>query len=264
MHALAGRYYHADSVIHRSDPRCKLLVTAMFLPAPFLVSGWGLFALLALICALVILARVNFSFFVSGLRPLIYIFLFTMVAHGFSLGGEGLSSQVQLGTVGVSLDGFEEGVYFSLRLAILVLGASLLTMTTNTFELTAAIEFIIRPLAKLRLPVAEIALLLGLSFRFVPVLVSEADRLIKAQKARGIDFSSGGLVRRGQLMVAVLIPLFVGTIRKAKETAMAMESRGYSGSSPRSRLQSLSWSASDSLKLIGSLAVIVTIMALCN
>lgn len=251
-----GQYYPAESIVHRADPRVKILLVLIFSIALFAVGNLTAFALtLGLILALAGLGKIPVKLLVRGLKPIMLILLFALVMNAFFTPGPTL----KLFFLRVSANGLKVGVFVSIRLALLLVGTSLLTFTSTPIELTDGMEYLMTPLKKAGVPAHELAMMMTIALRFIPTLVEEADKLMKAQAARGADFESGNLVRRAKSFIPVLIPLFIGVFRRADELASAMEARGYRGGEGRTRLRELRMRRTDWIALVAMTVVIIAI-----
>ena len=235
-----GQYYPSGSAIHRLDPRVKIGLVLLFTVAVFLMGNlWGLLLTAALMFALAKVAHLPIGRMLRSLWPLAYILIFTFLIHAIDVSGEGKEVLASWGAFALTEKGLTAGAFFTLRLALLVVGASFLTLTTSPLELTDGIEDLLRPLKPLRVPAHEIALTITIALRFVPTLLEEAEKIMKAQMSRGADFESGNLFRRAANYLPLMVPLFVGAFRRADELALAMEARGYRGGEGRTRLREL-------------------------
>ncbi len=233
-----GQYYPGDSVIHRLDPRIKILLSIAFIVAVFLVQsllGYA-FAFLYILLS-VRLSTVPFKMLWRGIKPLKVILILTFLLNLFFSAGESVIVKVWIITV--TWEGILLAVHFSLRLIFLVLGTSLLTLTTSPVALSDGLELLLTPLKVIRFPAHELAMMMTIALRFIPTLMEEADKIMKAQMARGADFESGNLLNRAKAMVPLLVPLFVSAFRRASDLAMAMEARCYHGGEGRTRLRVL-------------------------
>ena len=233
-----GQYYPVNSVIHRLDPRVKLLLTLVLIVAVFLAATFvGYALLLAFIYAVARLATVPFGMLIRGLKPLRLIVILTFLLNLFFTPGD--TVWVSFWIIRITQEAFLQALFYSLRLVFLVLGTSLLTLTTSPVSLADAIEVLLGPLKKIHFPAHELAMMMTIALRFIPTLLEEADKIMKAQMARGADFESGNLITRAKAMVPLLVPLFVSAFRRAGDLAMAMESRCYHGGEGRTRLRVL-------------------------
>ncbi|KKB35888.1 energy-coupling factor transporter transmembrane component T family protein [Bacillus thermotolerans] len=241
-----GRYLPLESPIHQLDPRAKLLFTFGFVVVVFLANNVVTYATLAAFTLmLVYLSKINLRFLLSGLRPVIWLIAFTFLLHIF-LTREG-DVLVKVGFLEIYEGGLRQGVFISLRFLLLILVTSLLTLTTSPISITDGLETLLQPFKKLKLPVHELALMMSISLRFIPTLMDETDKIIKAQAARGADFSSGPIKERVKAVVPLLIPLFVSAFKRAEELAIAMEARGYRGGEGRTKYRLLHWRWKDTV-----------------
>lgn len=253
-----GQYYPVESPVHRLDPRVKIALTFALIAGLFLIKNFlGFLGAFLLISLVIYLGQLPFKMAFRGLRPLFYIFVFTMFVHFFFTAGYPL---VRIGPVVVTREGFFNGLFISLRLLLLVLGSNLLIFTTSPIALTDGMEYLLSPLQVFRVPSHEIAMMMTIALRFIPTLIVEAEKIIKAQMARGADFESGNLVRRARSYLPLLIPLFVTVFRRADELALAMESRCYRGGKGRTRFRELKIRRTDWAGLIFGLVVLIAIV----
>ena len=254
-----GQYYPVDSKVHRLDPRVKLILTIVFIVAVFLAKTFVGYAILFLfIYGTARLANVPFKMLLRGLKPLRLILILTFLLNLFFTPGE--TVWVEFWIIRITKEGFLQALYYSIRLAFLVIGTSLLTLTTSPVSLSDAIEILLSPLKKIHFPAHELAMMMTIALRFIPTLLEETDKIMKAQMARGADFESGNLVKRAKAMVPLLVPLFVSAFRRAGDLAMAMESRCYHGGEGRTRLRVLKLTRNDGiacLVMAGLLALII-------
>jgi energy-coupling factor transport system permease protein len=238
-----GQYYAADSVIHRLDPRVKVVGTLLYLITLFLAhSVWSYGAAIAFFFVMVYLSQVPFSYIVRGLKPVFFVLVFTAVLNLFWTPG---TAFFEWGWICLTWEGLRKTIFISLRLTLLILGSSLMTLTTTPNQLTDGLERLLRPLRHLRVPVHEIAMMMSIALRFIPILVEETDRIMKAQTARGADFESGNVLQRLKSMLPILVPLFVSAIQRANDLALAMDARCYHGSDGRTKMYPLRYQARD-------------------
>lgn len=253
-----GQFIPAKSPIHALDPRAKIVMTIMIMVAIFMTHTlsafiiWGLALLLLAKCA-----KIPFRTVAASAKPVLILILFTSLLHLFFTPGRAIFS---IGYVSVTQEGFFLALTMSLRLALLVMYASILTFTTSPAKISEGLEGLLSPLRRVGLPAHEIAMMITIALRFIPTLFEETGRIIKAQKSRGADFDSGGLLRRAKAYVPVLVPLFVIIFRRAENLAVAMEARGYSGGDGRTRMRPLHWAATDSEALIALVAFAAAIL----
>ena len=255
-----GQYYPAESVIHRLDPRVKIVCTLLFLVSLFIqnsVLGYGL-ATIFLVCVIRI-SRVPFKFIVKGLKPVVILLLFTVVMNLFlTRGGETL---VHFWIFTITESGLRTSVLMAVRLIYLVIGSSLMTFTTSPNGLTDGLEKLLHPLNRVNVPVHEVAMMMSIALRFIPILLEETDKIMKAQMARGADFESGNIIQRAKAMLPILVPLFVSAFRRANDLAMAMEARCYHGGEGRTKMKPLKYRARDRWAYAVTLLYLVLIFA---
>lgn len=233
-----GQYYPVDSPVHRLDPRTKILLTVLFIIAVFMAGQLYLYGfILAFLCLAVYLARLPARMIIRSIRPMRILLVFTFVLNLFF--GSGETALIRLGPVVIWQEGLLNALHFTLRLIFLVMGSSVLTLTTSPVTLTDGLETLASPLKVIKFPAHEMAMMMTIALRFIPTLVEEADKIMKAQTARGADFESGNLMARARAMVPLLVPLFVSAFRRAGDLAMAMEARCYHGGEGRTRLHVL-------------------------
>ena len=238
-----GQYYPADSVLHRLDPRVKLIGTFAFLISLFVGSGIVAYGIATVFLATVIkLSKVPFKMIIKGLKAIIIILLITVSFNLFLTEGTVI---FQLGFLRVTKEGVSVAFFMAVRLIYLVVGASLMTLTTTPNDLTDGLESVLGPLKKVKIPVHEISMMMSIALRFIPILMEETDRIMKAQKARGADFESGNLIEKAKAMVPLLVPLFISAFRRANDLAMAMEARCYRGGDGRTKMKPLRYGKSD-------------------
>ncbi|CAH0347542.1 energy-coupling factor transporter transmembrane protein EcfT [Bacillus sp. CECT 9360] len=244
-----GRYVPLESPIHRMDPRSKLLLVFIFVCIVFLANNLITYSILAVFTfALIAISRIPVRFLFNGLKPILFLILFTLLLHIFFT-KEG-SPIFELGFVKIYEGGLRQGIYISLRFTFLILVTSLLTLTTSPISITDGIEQLLGPLKKWKMPVHELALMMSISLRFIPTLMEETEKIMKAQTARGVDFTSGPIKERVKAIVPLLVPLFVSSFKRAEELAIAMEARGYKGGEGRTKYRQLSWHTIDTLLMV--------------
>ena len=255
-----GQYYPVDSWVHRLDPRTKILLTIAMIVAVFLVKTMVGYALILGFMYLTSrLSNIPFKMLLKGVKPLRFILILTFLLNLFF--NTGTTMLVEWGFLKISYEGLSTAVHYSLRLVFLVLGTSLMTLTTSPIALSDGIEMLLSPLKKIHFPAHELAMMMSIALRFIPTLMEEADKIMKAQMARGADFESGNLLARAKAMVPLLVPLFVSAFRRAGDLAMAMESRCYHGGENRTRLRVLKITKNDWLAAAGVAALILLIIA---
>lgn len=234
---MLGQYFPGNSFAHKLDPRSKIILTLVFITSIFMASSYsGYLVLAGYLAAAIFIAGIPFKIMVRSIKPLWIILVLTAGIHMLMTPGK---VWLQAGFLSVTEEGFRQGIQMSARLVFLILMSSLLTFTTSPIALTDAIERLLSPLKHLRVPVHELAMMMTIALRFVPTLLEEADRIMKAQMARGADFTSGNLLKRGQNLVPLLVPLFISAFRRADDLATAMEARCYRGGEQRTRMKVL-------------------------
>ena len=255
-----GQYYPVDSKIHRLDPRIKLILTIVFIVIVFMAKTFlGYAVILGFVWLTARLANVPFRMLLRGLKPLRIIIILTFLLNLFFTTGE--TVWVQFWVIRITKEGFLQAAFYSLRLIFLVIGTSLLTLTTSPVSLSDGIEILLSPLKVIHFPAHELAMMMTIALRFIPTLLEETDKIMKAQMARGADFESGNLLTRAKAMVPLLVPLFVSAFRRAGDLAMAMESRCYHGGEGRTRLRVLKLTRNDWIAC-GAMAVLLALIIL--
>lgn len=256
-----GQFVPGNSFIHRLDPRTKILFMILFIGFVFWAEEVTTYFLLVCLALLSISqSKVSFLFLGRSLKPILWIILFTALIHVFTTKGGSILFSWKW--IEIQEEGVRQAIFISIRLALLMAMASLLTLTTSPIDLTDGIERLLKPLARFRFPVHELAMMMSIAIRFVPTLIEETDKILKAQVSRGADFESGNIFKRGKSMVPLLIPLFVSAIRRAEELALAMEARGYRGGEGRTRVRELRFSSSDFVLVVSTLLFIILFIVL--
>jgi len=233
-----GQYYPAGSIIHSLDPRTKLTALLVFILILFSATNAIGYIIAAIgLCVVIKISTVPPKFMLKGLRGVMFIIIFTVVLNTFFVPGETVLFQV--GFLRVTLEGVFSAARMASRLALLIIASSVLTLTTSPIELTDGIEYALKPLKRIGVPAHEIAMMMTIALRFIPTLMEEADRIMKAQISRGADFETGNLVQKAKAVIPLLVPLFISAFRRADELAMAMEARCYRGDENRTRMKQL-------------------------
>ncbi|MGJ7923012.1 energy-coupling factor transporter transmembrane component T family protein [Neobacillus sp. LXY-4] len=255
-----GRYVPAQSLVHQMDPRSKLVLVFLYVCIVFIANNPITYGILTVYTiGMVALSKISFRFLYGGLKPVLWLILFTLLLHLFlTKGGELL---YELGPVKIYENGIRQGIFISMRFFLLILMTSLLTLTTTPIEITDGIETLLGPLKKIKFPVHELALMMSISLRFIPTLMQETDKIMKAQIARGVEFTSGPIKERVRAIVPLLIPLFISSFKRADELAVAMEARGYRGGEGRTKYRLLKWDKVDTSMLL-VLGIITAILYL--
>ena len=239
-----GQYYPADSLIHKLDPRVKLSGTMIFLIAVFIFRGIPAFVLITLFLAGVIrISRVPFAYMVKGLKPIVLLAVITSLFNLFLTDGTTVIWQWKF--LHITQEGLVLAVKMVFRLLYLILGTSVMTLTTTPNRLTDGLEKSLRPLQRLHVPVHEVSMMMAIALRFIPILVEEADKIMRAQMARGADFDNKNLIKKAKALIPLLVPLFVSAFRRANDLAMAMEARCYRGGEGRTKLKPLKYERRD-------------------
>ena len=256
-----GQFFPGDSFMHRLDPRTKIVLTIALIVCVFLSQGFlGFAAIFAFALVACRTTGIGLKFIVRGLKPILYIVVLTFVLNlFFQTNGTIL---VQWGVLRITAEGLRRAAYMALRLVLLVIVSQLLTLTTSPIALTDGLESLMKPLKRVKFPAHEIAMMMSIALRFIPTLMEEADKIMKAQQARGADFESGNLLRRAKAMVPLLVPLFVSAFRRADELAMAMEARCYHGGEGRTRMRQLRFSRLDIWAFVLVAALFAVVIAL--
>lgn len=238
-----GQYIPGESVIHRLDPRTKIILTTAYVSILFLIENFIGYAIFALFTVLFIASsRVPFGFIFRGLKPLFFFVAFTAVINLFMTGGKPIFS---FWFLTATYEGLSLAALMTLRLVFLVTGTSLLTFTTSPITLTDGIEQLLNPLKRLGVPAHELAMMMTIAIRFIPTIIEETDKIMKAQSARGADFELGNIIQRARAMIPLLVPLFISAFRRADDLALAMECRCYRGGDNRTKLKKLSYTVLD-------------------
>lgn len=252
-----GQYYSVDSIIHRLDSRVKILGTLLYMISLFTFKNLVGYAVPIFFFGMVlVLSHIPFSYTVKGLKPVFLLLIFTAFLNLFWTDG---AVFFQVGALTVTWEGLRKMIYISLRLILLVLGSSLMTLTTTPNQLTEGLERIFRPLKIIRVPVHEMAMMMSIALRFIPILIEETNRIMKAQTARGADFTSGSLWQRLRNMLPLLIPLFVSALRRANDLALAMDARCYHGGEGRTKMYPLRYGKRD-LAAYGCLVLYIVVL----
>jgi energy-coupling factor transport system permease protein len=255
-----GQYMPGNTIVHRLDPRTKILLTTAYIAMIFLVSNPVWYVIPTLYLALTArLAGLSFGQLLKSIKPLRFLLLLTFVLNLFFSGGT--TVLWRWGAIVICREGLLLAIHFSMRLIFLVVGTSVLTLTTSPVALSDGIEILLKPLKVVHFPAHELAMMMTIALRFIPTLIEETDKIMKAQQARGADFESGRLIARAKAMVPLLVPLFVSAFRRAGELAMAMEARCYHGGEGRTRLRVLRFTSEDMKAFAVSAAAMAIVIA---
>ena len=239
-----GQYFPGNSVIHRLDPRTKLILLIVYIVALFVAGSWISYAaMLAFLCISIKISQIPLKSIVKGMKPLVMILVFTGILNlFFTQEGEVL---VDLWGISITAGGLTRAIFMVARILMLITGTFLLTYTTSPISLTDGLESLMNPLKKIRVPVHELSMMMCIALRFIPTLIEETDKIMSAQKARGADFENGNLMERARALVPILVPLFIGAFRRADELATAMECRCYQGGEGRTKMKLLRYRRND-------------------
>ena len=251
-----GQYFPGNSPVHRLDPRTKLICVVLYIVALFLASWFFTYAIMFLVLAgSVAISRVPPKSILRGMKPILFIVVFTAVLNLFYTPGNTVLTHFWIFTI--TLEGVYRAFFMVIRIMMLIAGTFLLTYTTSPILLTDGLESLLNPLKKIKVPVHELAMMMSIALRFIPTLIEETDKIMSAQRARGADFESGNLIQRAKALLPLLVPLFISAFRRADELATAMECRCYHGGEGRTRLRQLKYKTADYVTLLLFLAVAV-------
>ena len=259
-----GQFFPGFSPLHKLDPRTKIILSILFIVGVFFATSPAGFLIVTLVTVfLIAVSRISFKVVLRGIKPIIFILIFTSLINIFMTGGES-KPLVDFWIITIYKEGIIKAIFMSLRVILLIMGTSmLLTYTTSPISLTDGIESLLKPLKKIGVPVHLFAMMMTIALRFIPTLVEETEKIMNAQKSRGADFSSGGLIKRAKALIPILIPLFVSSFKRAEELATAMECRCYRGDKNRTKYVELKYKKRDLLWMIASV-LIFTSMVLCR
>ena len=260
-----GQFFPGFSLLHKLDPRTKLISAIVFIVAVFMAKTPLAFALLTLFTlCLIFISRISFSVVLRGIRPVVYVLIFTSVLNIFMTKGAG-EPLVSFWVIEIFKEGIIRAVFMTLRVILLIVGSSmLLTYTTSPISLTDGLESLLSPLARIKIPVHVFSMMMTIALRFIPTLIEETEKIMNAQKSRGADFSSGGLIRRAKALIPLLVPLFVSAFKRAEELAVAMECRCYRVDKKRSKLVKLTFRFKDAMTLLVFAAFLAGIILICR
>ena len=255
-----GQYFPGDTVVHRLDPRTKLILTILYIVLLFIAKSYVSYALVFLFLAVSIaLSRIRIKAILSGLKPLVILILVTAILNLFYTRGEHLL--VRFWRISIYWEGVRTAATMALRIMMLITGTLLLTYTTSPLQLTDGMEKLLGPLKKLHVPVHELSMMMSIALRFIPTLIEETDKIMNAQKARGAEFDTGNLIQKAKAMLPLLVPLFISAFRRADELATAMESRCYHGGEGRTKMKVLKMARRDWAALaIGAVLLVLMIL----
>ena len=253
-----GQYYPGSSWVHRLDPRTKIIATLVYVAAIFVVPDFIGFAIAFLaLAAVIVISGVPLKFLLRGLKPVFFIIALTFILNLFMIPGDVL---VKWGFLTITEQGLHTAVFMGIRLVLLIIGASMLTLTTKPINLTDGIESLLKPFERVGLPAHDLAMMMTIALRFNPTLLEETDKIMKAQQARGADFETGNIIRRAMSLIPILVPLFISAFRIAQDLAMAMESRCYGGSGKRTRMNAVKLGGNDAVGFVLTAAFLAVII----
>ena len=256
-----GQYFPGDTVAHRLDPRTKILLVTLYIIALFCAKNLLSYALLAaVLAACVRISRVGLRALVRGLKPVLFIIVFTGILNLFFTPGD--RYVLEWGFLRISDTGIRNAVFMVLRIMLLIMGTFLMTYTTSPISLTDGLERLLNWMKRFHVPVHELAMMMSIALRFIPTLIEETDKIMSAQKARGADFESGGLIQKAKAMIPILVPLFISAFRRADELATAMECRCYHGGEGRTKLHVLQYEARDYMALVLGAVILAAVIAM--
>lgn len=256
-----GRFIPGDSFIHRLDARAKLIFVFLFIAVVFIANNWVTYAILVAFTFLIIrTSRIRLYFLINGLKPVVILIIFTFLLHLFFTREGAVIFEWKF--IKIYEEGLRQGIFISIRFFVLVILTSILTLTTTPISITDALETLLNPLKKWKLPVHELALMMSISLRFIPTLMDETDKIMKAQMARGSDMTTGSMKERMNAVVPLLIPLFVSAFKRAEDLATAMEVRGYKGGEGRTRYRKLEWATKDTVVIVILLILAIVLLYL--
>jgi energy-coupling factor transport system permease protein len=250
-----GQYLPGDSFVHKLDPRVKILLSFIFIIVLFIVNNFTGYIFITIFTLLMIMvSKVPFKYIFKGLKPILWIIVFTAILNAVLTPGNVL---YKLGPISITDKGLYLSAFMVLRLVFLIVGTSILTLTTSPIALTDGIERLLSPFKRIGVPAHELAMMMTIALRFIPTLIDETDKIMKAQMARGADFESGSLVKRAKSLVPILVPLFISSFRRADDLAMAMEARCYRGGEGRTRLKQLKITGVDYTACLFTIALVI-------
>ena len=258
-----GQYFPGNSVIHRLDPRTKLIMLLVYIVALFVSVSWISYGVMFAFLALVIhISKIPVKNILRGMKPLVVILVFTAVLNLFLTDGE--TVLLDLGFVKLTLEGMQRAIFMLIRILMLVTGTFLLTYTTSPIALTDGLESLLSPLKSIKVPEHELSMMMCIALRFIPTLIEETDKIMSAQKARGADFESGNLMDRVKALIPILVPLFISAFRRADELATAMECRCYQGGEGRTKMKLLRYNRNDFSAFLSGAVLLAGVIVLAS
>jgi len=258
-----GQYIPGDSFVHKLDSRFKILISVLFIVNLFLVNNFvGYLYIFVFLVVTILISKLSFKYIYNGLKPILVLLLITAILNIFMTSGNGALPLIEWHFIKIYKEGLITAAFMIVRLVFLIMGTSILTLTTSPIELTDGIESLLKPFKRIGVPAHELAMMMTIALRFIPTLMDETDKIMKAQMARGADFESGNLISRAKSLIPILVPLFISSFRRADELAMAMESRCYKGGEGRTRMKLLKITSKDYVASFAfSVLFIVTIFS---
>lgn len=255
-----GQYYPSNSIVHQLDPRVKLMATLVYILSLFIFRNLASFVAITIgLFAIIKLSKVPFGYIIRGLKAILIILIITAIFNLFLTPGKLL---VEFWIFKITQEGLKNAGFMTIRLTYLILGSSILTLTTTPNQLTDGMEKALRPFNKIHVPVHEISMIMSIALRFIPILVEETDKIMKAQIARGADFESGNLIKKAKAMIPLLVPLFISAFRRANDLALAMEARCYKGGEGRTKMKPLKYKKRDTITYLVIAGYFIGIIAL--
>lgn len=244
-----GQYVTGDSFVHKLDPRIKIIISMIFIIDLFIINRYfGYIFVILFLAAAILVSKIPVQFMLKGIRPMLILLVVMAILNVFMTPGKQLV--YSYGIIKIYREGIDLAGFMILRLVFLIMGTSLLTLTTSPIELTDGLEKLMNPLKKIGVPAHELAMMMSIALRFIPTLIEETDKIMKAQMARGADFETGNLIQRAKSLIPVLVPLFISSFRRADELAMAMEARCYRGGENRTRMKVLKLQKKDAAAVV--------------
>lgn len=251
-----GQYFPGNTIIHRLDPRTKIIIVFLYIVALFKAESWISYGIVVAFSAVtMIVSKIKPKSIFSGLKPMLIIIVLTALLNAFYTDG----TPVREGWP-ITIEGISRALQMILRIILLISGTFLLTYTTSPMELTDGLERLFNPLKKIRVPVHEMTMMMSMALRFIPILIEETDKIMSAQKARGADFETGGIVKRAKALIPILVPLFVSAFKRADDLAVAMESRCYHGGEGRTRMKVMKMTAKDYIAIVIAMGLIAAVI----
>lgn len=252
-----GQYIPGDSFVHKLDPRTKIVLTILYVLNLFFIGQlYGYIFSIVFLALAIIISKVPFKFIYKGLKPIFILIVITSIFNIFMIKGTPDTLIWKWKFFEIYQDGIIMAIKMVLRLILLIMGTSVLTLTTSPIELTDGIENLLNPLKVIKFPAHELAMMMTIALRFIPTLIDETDKIMKAQKARGADFESGNIIQKAKSLIPLLVPLFISSFRRADELAMAMEARCYRGGTGRTRMKKLKYTSKDVVAYVGIIVLI--------